>query len=244
MTTEARTIEQLIAEWYATGTCSEECRLEIERVAKLVAGPYARTRRAGRDLSHREERIINGAPSHVWEMLNARIAPGHSSGRYDPSRPFQPWCAMVIRTFAVDCDREERGRKHTGRDACVGDETLTQAVDESHGEEVHAADRMRVASAMLAEFERLLPRAADRIIVAVQTGYVESVPDAVVTRWCDEADVATEVAALRSLVDTVGCLKALANVLGLTYAVVRARSSRAMKDLRDGDFRRAREEFE
>ena len=57
MTTEARTIEQLIAEWYATGTCSEECRLEIERVAKLVAGPYARTRRAGRDLSHRDERI-------------------------------------------------------------------------------------------------------------------------------------------------------------------------------------------
>lgn len=239
MTAESRTIEQMIAEWYATGTCSDECRLEIERVARLIAGRYARTR-----TGQRAHRIIDDAPGQVWEELNKHLSPGHGRGRYDPTRPFQPWCAKVLERSAVDCDREDRGPKKTGLRACVGGDSLSFIADDSRQEHVHSSDRAAAASAMLAEFERLLPRASDRIIIAVQTGYVDGLPDAVVARWCDEADVSVDVDAVRRLVNRVGCLKSLAEILSISYDVVRARSSRAMKDLRGGNFQRAREEFE
>lgn len=238
MTAEPRTIEHMIAEWYATGTCSDECRLEIERVAKLVASRYARTRKG-----HLAQQIIDGAPGHVWEMLAIRISPDHATGRYEPNRPFSAWCSTVLFRYAVDCDRKEVDPLPGDSGGAIGGDSVDWIPDDSH-DESYASDHAAIAVSMLAEYEQLLPRPEDRIIVAVQTGFIDGLSDAVVARWCEEADVAVDIADLRRLVDEVGCLKALATVLNMSYDNARARSSRAMKELRTGDFRLAREEFE
>ena len=103
---------------------------------------------------------------------------------------------------------------------------------------------MREASQqMRAEFERILKRPEDRIIVAVQTGYIDGLPDDVVAAWCDEADVAVSIDALRSIVEESGPLKAIADILDLSHDVVRARASRAKKDLVKGGFGRFKEDF-
>jgi hypothetical protein len=239
MTAEIRTIEQMITEWYATGTCSDECRLEIERVAKFVARRYARTRKG-----HLAQQIIDGAPGHVWEMLAIRISPDHATGRYEPNRPFSAWCSTVLFRYAVDCDRKDGNPVPEDRGPAVGGDAVDWIPDNRKADESYASDNAAIAASILAEYEQLLPRPVDRIIVAVQTGFIDGLSDAVVTRWCEEADVPVETTALRRLVDEVGCLKALATVLNLSYDVTRARSCRAMRDLRAGDFCRAREEFE
>jgi DNA-directed RNA polymerase specialized sigma24 family protein len=241
MTTEARTVEQMIAEWYATGTCSDECAHEIVRQTEEIA------QRVGRTYSPRvADQVRNDAVGHVTAILKRGAASSDSGdAAYDPRRPFAGWCYAVIKKLAIDRYRRKWHRREKPVAAQETEGDPLRSTPDRHGSALTPEpDQNVVAAEMLVQLEQLLPRAADRIIIAVQTGYIDGLPDAVVARWCDDADVTVEVAELRALVDRVGCLKALAAMLNVSYEVVRARSSRAMKDLRAGDFRRAREEFE
>lgn len=241
MSDDPRTIEQLIAEWHDTGACSDECQREIVRQTQEIAERVVQT------YSPRiADRVRDDAVGHVTEKLMQSVARGRGGeGSYDPGRPFAGWCYTVLERMAIDryrrkwCSRE----KHVSPDM-KGCDPMTRVPDRAMPRPMPAGDRAVMAAALLAEFERCLPRARDRIIVAVQIGYIASLPDEVVGRWCEQAQVGDVVAVLRSLVDTKGRLKALAEILAMSYQVVRAHSSRAMNTLREGDFSRALQEFE
>jgi hypothetical protein len=241
MSVEPTTIEKLISAWYSTGIESDECRLEVERVAKEVAARHARTRKP-----YLAAQIVDGAPAHIYEQLKTRLHSEHGDGRYDPSRPFRAWCSIVLKRFAVDCDRQDSRKRQkllSPKDGEDGD-PLASIPDRAQPVKMSSSDRNVVAASVLAEFVRAVPCTRDRIIVAVNTGYIDGLADDIVVEWLEDVEVNLTVAELRSINDDVGVLKVLAEILGMSHDYVRACSSRAIKKLKAANFQRALEAFE
>lgn len=240
MSVEARTIEQLIAEWYDTGTCSTECQYEIVRQTGEIAERIAHTYKP-----RIADRVRGDAVGHVIEQLIESVARGRGAeGAYDPSRPFAGWCYIVVERMAIDRYRRKWASKEKFASADTdGGDPWSRVPDRPKPIPMPAGDRAALAAALLAEFEQCLPRARDRIIIAVQIGYIESLSDEVIGRWCKEEGVGDAVDKLRAAVGETGRLKLLAEILGMSYEFARQRSSLAMKDLRKGDFSRLGEEF-
>jgi DNA-directed RNA polymerase specialized sigma24 family protein len=239
MAEAVKTIEQMIAEWYASGVRSDECFYEITRQME----PIVRSITRGFDRRLADE-VCSGAVGHVVAALQSDVNQGVPGKSYDPTRPFAAWCYTVVGRYAIsEWRRQWHKRTKNTPPTHSGDDLLDRFGDDAPGPEKPAL--MREASQqMRAEFERILKRPEDRIIVAVQTGYIDGLPDDVVAAWCDEADVAVSIDALRSIVEQSGPLKAIADILDLSHDVVRARASRAKKDLAKGGFGRFKEDFE
>lgn len=233
------TVERLIAEWYATGICSAACLQAITREVERVAASVVRT------YSPRIADLVrDNAVADIERKLRRCVEGADSQSRYDPRQPFAGWCYVVLSREAINCYRRKWHKcEKLLKPGTAGDDPFQRFAAQPRDEQPPADERAAIAAKMLAEFTRQLPRAKDRIIIAVQSGYIEGLPDAVVAAWCAEDGVTTSVAALREIAGTHGPLKALATVLGISHEDIRVRASRAKKRLAAADFSRAREEL-
>ena len=96
MAEAVKTIEQMIAEWYASGVRSDECFHEITRQME----PIARSVTRGYDRRLVDE-VCSGAVGHVVTALQSDVNQGVPGKSYDPTRPFAAWCYTVVERYAI-----------------------------------------------------------------------------------------------------------------------------------------------
>lgn len=244
MTDEMPTIERLIASGYAAGEFTDACwaqvLLRIEAVAHRVCRglltAWADEVR-GRTIEKVRRALEGGLGKSPEEIVG-------TPGLYDPGQSFDAWCRSVVTRCASDVKnrrwtREECSPHSRGDDAAPGSPAIAmnEQVDKRTPAPSRASEQQEFEIRALTLFERLIPEPRTRIVVAVQHGYIDFLPNDVVRGWCEDADLDDITAALREIAGAHGSLKAICDLLpGVTHDNVRAMASRGQKRLRDGGF--------